>query len=190
MSKLTLYDFLRAGHVKRWHIVQTIGTQTIAEHGFLTAIIALHLFQRLVGVKDDPASALTVVVAALTHDAVEVRTGDIPTPGKAYMRELAGDVFTSIEDDLMPEVPYVGGKLGVALHQFVKMADAIETAHWISDHKAGRHSEIVASGCWRRLEDLVYKYDIDDNGWYAAVNEVLGALGMPPVIREERVTPP
>ena len=189
--KLTLYDYLRAGHVKRWHIVNTTATQTIAEHSFLVAIIALHLFQKLVGTNASTESAFKLVIAALFHDCGEVRTGDIPTPGKAYIRGLAGtDVFNRIDDDLLPEIPYVGSTLPDTLHKFVKMADAIETAHWISEHKAGRHAEIVAAGCWRRLGDLVYANEADGRGWYEAVNEVLGALGMPPVIREERVTPP
>ena len=191
---LTLYDFLRAGHVKRWHIVNTTREQTIADHSHMVAVIALHLFDRMVGVADDPESALKVVVGAIFHDSCEIRTGDTPTPGKEYIRRFTGDpgVFDRIEEDLLPHVPYVGGDIAPAIMQFIKMADAIEAAHWIRDNGAGRHAEIVAAGCWRRLEDLVHAYSTDPQGtdWYGPVNEVLMAYGMPHLLREERITPP
>lgn len=191
---LTLYDFLRAGHIKRWHIVNTANTQTIAEHSYLVAVISLHLFDKMVGVADDQSGALSMLCMALFHDAPEIRTGDVPTPSKRLFREVGGvDLFDRIEEELMPKgIPYMGGKRPTKeLNRFVKMADAIEQAHWISENGVGRHAKIVENGCWRRLEDMVARNTAETGiDWYEPVNEVLMAMGMPYISREERITPP
>lgn len=189
---LTLYDYLRAGHVKRWHIVNTATTQSIAEHSYLVAIIAMHLAKA----KGAPEPVIhQAAVWALFHDAVEIRTGDIPTPAKRLLREadrepegadLGPDIFERIDMTLMPQAPFINdGEPCELVEQCVEMADAIEAAHWIRENGLGRHASIVASGCWRRVEDLTHKYD-----WYKEVNEVLMALGMPYISREERISPP
>jgi hypothetical protein len=192
---MTLYDFLRAGHVKRWHILNTATTQTIAEHSYLVTVIALHLFDRMVGVKDDPTGALGVVVGAMFHDAAEIRTGDPPTPSKRLFRDVGGeDLFERVEGALLPAgVPYLRRHLASAEYHFVKMADTIEAAAWIGDNGIGRHAKIASAGAWRRLEDLVSLYSnmkMTGVDWYEPVNEVLMALGLPYISREERISPP
>jgi 5'-deoxynucleotidase YfbR-like HD superfamily hydrolase len=187
---MTLYDFLRAGHVKRWHIVNTACQQSIAEHSFLVAVIAMHLHKAMGGSENEVHQT---AVWGLFHDAIEIRTGDIPTPAKRLLREADGqvagepDIFDRLDVLLLPDAPYFNegtcpSEMSIAC---VKMADAIEAAHWIRENGLGRHAEIVASGCWRRVEDLTAKY-----GWYKEVNEVMMALGMPYISREERITPP
>lgn len=195
---LTLYDFLRASHVKRWHIVNTANTQTIAEHSYLVAVIAMHLCAAYGG---EEAEVHQTAVWALFHDAVEIRTGDIPTPAKRLLREadrmpegadLGPDLFERLDIVLMPRAPFLeNGEPGEMASRCVKMADAIEAAHWIRENGLGRHAEIVSAGCWRRLEDLVARNTQEMNiDWYRPVNEVLMALGMPYISREERITPP
>ena len=190
---MTLYDFLRAGHVKRWHIVNVVRDQTMADHGYMVALIALNLFDQQVGVRDDLEGTLRLLLAALFHDSTEIRTGDLPTPGKNLIREFVGDpeFFDKLEFEIMPEIPYLKGHISAALEMFVKMADAIEAAHFIRENGAGRHAEIVAGGCWRRVEDLTAKYtELTGVDWYEAVNKVLSALGMPQLYKEARISPP
>lgn len=205
---LTLYDYLRAGHVKRWHIVNTTAQQSIAEHSYLVAIIAMHLHRDV-----DPMCDMNDVqetgIYALFHDAPEIRTGDIPTPAKKLLREIERltpepnlgpmepDLFERLDIRLMPRCPFTReGEVSDVSIQCVKMADAIEAAHWIRENGAGRHAEIVTAGCWRRVEDLVHKYTTGGDGeysmadWYPPVNKVLQALGMPYISREERISPP
>jgi hypothetical protein len=181
-----LYDFLRAGHVKRWHIVNTATTQTIAEHSYLVTVIALHLFDTMGG---DIKSKLDVVIGALFHDAPEIRLGDPPTPSKRLFREAGGeDLFDRVESTLLPDgVPYGIGHINPELYKYIKMADTIEAAAWIEDNGIGRHAKIASNGAWRRLEDLVADYG---EQWYEPVNEVLMALGLPYISREERISPP
>lgn len=193
-QRLTLYDFLRIGHIKRWHNVNTIRQQTVAEHTYVVTIIALDLFQQMVGVQDDPMSALNVVIGAIFHDAPEAAAGDTPTPAKRLLREITGDpaLFDKLDDYLMPITPYIGKKVHPSLERFINMADKIESAFWISENGAGKHAEIVATANWRNLEDIVEKYDTEepDAGWYTAVNNILMALGMRYVHKQSRISPP
>lgn len=191
MKPLTLYDFLRVGHVKRWHNVNTNRDQTVAEHSYMVALIAVHMAVKIVG---DPDFTAAVMFEAFFHDMPEVVSGDMPTPAKRFFRELVKDpdIFKKVDAALMPQVPYWPHGWYEDAGRFVTMADAIEGAHWIGENGVGNHAKIVAAANWRRLEDLVEKNDIEQPtaGWYEAVNEVLMALGMRYVHKQSRITPP
>lgn len=190
MKPLTLYDFLRAGHIKRWHNVNTNREQTVAEHSYMVTLIAVHLAQMMIG--DEKFNA-AVVFHALFHDSPEVVLGDTPTPAKRFIRDFTGDaeIFDRMEDKLMPKVPYFGD-FNPEASRYVKVADRIEAVHWIEENGVGRHAEIVKTTNWRNLEDYVHKLDEErpNDGWYEAVNEVLMALGMRYVHKQSRITPP
>lgn len=192
MKPLTLYDFLRVGHVKRWHNVNTAREQTLAEHSYMVTVIAIHLSRKIIG---DEKFTASVAFAALFHDAAEVVLGDSPTPAKRFIREFTKDpkIFERMELALMPKIPYTLDELQAGdTASFVKMADKIEAAYFISENGVGRHAEIVKGFNWRNLEDFVEKLDENDpgSGWYEAVNEVLMALGMRYVYKQARITPP
>lgn len=196
--KLTFYDFARIGHIKRWHNVNTIREQTVAEHCFMVTMVALELYQHLVGFDarpfQDHAEVNTLVFGALFHDAPETAAGDMPTPAKRLMKEITGDpeLFIKLDRELMPSVPYLGGDISTSIGRIIEMADAIEAAHWIRDNGAGYHAEVVKAGVRRRMEDRVEKFHLEEPnaGWYEAVNKVLMHLGMPFVHRESRLSPP
>lgn len=191
MKPLTLYDFLRVGHVKRWHNVNTAREQTLAEHSYMVTVIAVHLATKIIG---DEQFTADVAFAALFHDAAEVVLGDSPTPAKRFIREFTKDpaIFDKMEAALMPRIPYLPDTPDCNPEPFVKMADKIEAAYFISENGVGRHAEIVKGFNWRNLEDFVEKLDENDpqSGWYEAVNEVLMALGMRYVYKQARITPP
>jgi len=188
MKSLTLYDYLRASHVKRWHNVNTIRQQTLAEHLYMVTIIAVHLCNFI-----RPGFEKFVAFAALFHDSAEVVLGDTPTPAKRFIRDFTGrpNIFDEMEHELMPEIPYIKME-GVDPWPFVRMADRIEAAYWISENGAGTHAEIVKAANWRNVEDYVERLDTEcpNDHWYEAVNEVLMALGMRYVHKQSRITPP
>lgn len=202
MEKLRFYDFMRAGHVKRWHIVNTVREQTIAEHQYLVTVIALELYARMVGIdnREGPnwREVCALLAAAMFHDAPEVRYGDFPSPAKRYIRDIVGstsewsDVFDAMDKALMPALPYVGGKAAPAIMDFVHMADAIESAHWISENKAGgSHTDAVARGNNRRMAEMVVELSAKTKvDWFEPVNAVLIELGMQYLSRSMLVTPP
>lgn len=200
MNPLTIYDFLRLGHVKRWHNVNTTREQTVAEHSYMVMLMAVYLFNDHVGI--DPENrdssmraAFYIMLNCMFHDAPEVATGDTPTPAKRLIREITGDpnIFDKIDRMLMPELPFVKTPPGGAdIDPYIKMADAIEGYHFIHDNGAGTHAEIVISGARRKMEDMVEKCHLNDPniGWYESVNRILTALGLPYVHRESRISPP
>lgn len=192
---LSLYDFLRIGHIKRWHNVNTIREQTVAEHSYLVLIIVMDLYFSIINPEMRDGDLEVLMVAAVFHDAPEAAAGDSPTPAKRLLRQISGDplLFEKVDAFLMPTLPYIGGGLPAHLEKFVKMADAIEGYHWISENGAGTHAKVVQAAGRRRMEDLVEKYDAEDTrgaDWYRAVNKVLMALGMPYVHKESRISPP
>lgn len=194
--KLSFYDFARIGHIKRWHNVNTIREQTVAEHCFMVAMIALELNHhlRMVPGTNPTADLPIMLMGALFHDAPETAAGDSPTPAKRLLVTISKDpdLFKKLDEELMPVLPYIGGKVPLWVERVIEMADSIEAAHWIRDNGAGYHAEVVKSGVRRRMEDRVEKFHVvePDRGWYAAVNQVLMHLGMPFVHRESRLSPP
>lgn len=201
IPKLSLYDFLRARHVKRWHIVETSRAQTVAEHSWLVTVIALELNEQLKALDGDLTceneEILQLIGHAMFHDTPEIRTGDIPTPGKALLRQVNYvdgqdcDLFEATEQKLMPEIPYIGGGPDSRSLRIVKMADQIEAYAFITECGLGENSRYVSRLNRQALEARVEKYTVDEGSdWYGPVNRVLNAYGLPPVIRELRLAPP
>lgn len=194
--KLTFYDFARIGHIKRWHNVNTVREQTVAEHCFMVTMIALELHTQLkiVGTEGGREQTLLLTIGSLFHDAPETAAGDSPTPAKRLLVEITKDpdLFKKLDERLMPSLPYLGDRVPLYLERVIEMADSIEAAHWIRDNGAGYHAEVVKAGVRRRMEDRVEKFHVvePERGWYSAVNHVLMHLGMPFVHRESRLSPP
>lgn len=186
MNKMGFYDLMRAGHVKRWHIVNTTRDQTLAEHQYLVIMIAVELNKKLhttAGVFNEDtfkAELLDLVMGAMFHDSTEIRQGDTPTPAKVFIKEMAGDtIFEKMAESLLPEIPYIGGKLNERMWNIIEMADRIEAAHWIQENKAGIHADMVAKGCWKKMVVTAVRLN-----WVPQVNEILQSLGMTYIYKE------
>lgn len=197
--KLGFYDFARIGHIKRWHNVNTVRQQTVAEHCFMVTLIALELWHNLPtyhyeSKEQDTRDLLRLVLGSIFHDAPETAAGDAPTPAKRLLVEITGDkdLFRKLDERLMPKIPYIDEEVPELLDMIIEMADAIEAAHWIADNGAGYHAAVVKGYVRRRMEDRVEKFHVAQPmaGWYEAVNRVLSHLGMPFVHRESRLSPP
>jgi len=112
----------RLSVVKRWGIVRTIQTQSVAEHCFNVQRICIKLAPYF-GIVDFD-SLFELSQAALHHDDDEAVTGDIPGPAKAHIHatEKGVDVgATAWYDDASDEVKVI-----------VKLADMLEACHFLS----------------------------------------------------------
>lgn len=184
VEQLSFYEMARTSHIKRWHIVNTANQQNLAEHSYNVAVIGLELYTRVLGV---PPTA-EFILSLLFHDSAEIRYGDIPTPGKSFMRNFVEDktLFDAMDDCIMPHVPYTaGGQHDPGGEEFVKLADLIEAAWWIRENGVGAHAAVVADKCWQSVVEFVHR-----RGWYDACNAILSDLGMPTINRNQRLTPP
>lgn len=76
----------RLSVVKRWSVVQTIRTQSNAEHSFNVAVIALRIAEQWYSITGSQLLA-AILKRALFHDFWESITGDPPTYMKQFLDE-------------------------------------------------------------------------------------------------------
>ena len=186
VQPLGFYELARASHVKRWHIINTTKEQNLAEHQYNVTVIGLELYKQITG---EPPTAV-FMSALLFHDSSEIRYGDIPTSGKAFIQMYTTDsnLFGAMDSNIMPELLYVDHPHPAPASEYgrlVKLADLIEAAWWIRENGAGAHAASVADKCYRAMVDMIHR-----TGYYDAANHILMNLGMPIVCAAERLTPP
>ena len=78
----------RMRYITRWGLMRNTFSENIQEHSHMVAVLAhgLAMIRRdILGLDADPERC---AVAALYHDASEIRTGDLPTPIKYYNPEI------------------------------------------------------------------------------------------------------
>lgn len=155
---LTTYEQLRACHTKRWHIVQTHRTQTLAEHSFAVAVIAGSLAAACgyKGLLHDRLR-LQLLQTALSHDLIEVRTGDMPTPFKRVLERVGGAGIVERAEDLV-DSDHSGAMRqseGTEIETLVKLADQIEAIFFLQDNGYGQHAIEVLDGLRRNLAQSV-----------------------------------
>lgn len=118
MGHSRMYDLLNLAHVPRWGVVPTSRPQSVAEHSFNVAVIALEIAGKL---KLQHSSILMTAMLALQHDVAESETGDLPSTLKSY---IPPHVLRSVEEVCCPWLtarPYTPTEIVI-----VKIADKIE----------------------------------------------------------------
>lgn len=164
---MNLESVLPARHVKRFHTSTFIGQQTVADHSWGVAVIALHLCQGL-----SAEETFMVVRAALLHDVTERWTGDMPGDFKAQnpqmkqeytLEEGKLEVSAGISDvlDLAP------GRMAI-----VAMADKLDLMHTIVDQqKLGNRSlGYIFNNASIMLTHVLNRYP---NPWAAEMQQTL-----------------
>jgi 5'-deoxynucleotidase YfbR-like HD superfamily hydrolase len=123
-------DFIRRGsEVQRFHTMRTIQRNDVGHHSFHVAWLAWLM---------SPRDAHGVVMAALTHDLAEHRTGDLPGDFKKDMG--LSDDFAAYENKLMAGVglEQLGECLLPEEARILKLADLMEGCFFcISERSLG-----------------------------------------------------
>lgn len=125
---LGLRSKLNLTYVPRWTIVPMMRHQSVAEHSFRVALIAQDLGWRI----NRPSLSLSAAICALSHDAEESVTGDIPSTAK-------------------PPTPFPEDAVGI----LVKLADLLEAAGWVRMWGHGPRIEVIAERIDSQVESLI-----------------------------------
>jgi len=131
---------MRVSAVKRWHMIETVRTQTLAEHSANVALLAMVIARMAPMEYFDTYAA--VGIAALVHDVSEVFTGDIPTPTKKFVNGIN-------ELELRLTHPVFVGAVNGNSDALIKMCDLADGIRFIRIHRVdttGTHAQ-------RALED-------------------------------------
>lgn len=147
---MTLQQKLRAGHVRRWHIVAVAREQTVADHMHRVGVIAEEILRILGMFNWSDNLTLNVMRFAAIHDRHEFLLGDIPTPGKVLIADENKAPNNPIEDaacTLDPEY----SELVECFAQYplagmiVKYADILEALNYVGIWGFGSHARQVWS---------------------------------------------
>ena len=123
MNNMNIRNVLHSGDVVRFHNHVGIDKQKMSDHQWGVALIVQHIY---------PDCSKALLVAALTHDAAEYLTGDIPFPAKQQSPELAG-ILRGIERRWEKQNG-VAFDLASVEHEVLKMADTLE-GMWYCIHQ-------------------------------------------------------
>lgn len=152
MPELTLDEKLRTAHVVRWQIVNVGRSQSVAEHSFLVQVLAIHIARAIKwsnkrGGPINVEKEYNIMRWAMWHDMMEVKTGDINTPVKIFLRQVAGDdVISRVEYSYSEEYEKISKEVGDTVKDIVKLADYMEALNFLSEEGKGKHADQVADG--------------------------------------------
>jgi hypothetical protein len=127
---------MRFAAVKRWHMVETRKTQTLAEHSANVAALAYVMATNCPIMYFGHAGE--ILPGALFHDMPEVFTGDIPTPSKRWLDK---DRLDLAEQTITPRIFIV--PLRDDQKMMVKICDLCDSIRHIRLHAVdltGRHA--------------------------------------------------
>jgi len=181
MHNLTARDISRSAIVTRWHMVQTLRSQSLSSHLYLVTMFSLILINKAFGsYHPNGLNRELVMEYALTHDLPEVITGDIPTPLKNRIRSMGGgEILNTMEDGVDERITYLRKKAkGTAEGTIVKLADLIEAISYLNGYGKGNHARLVEELLTIDLKELVNKAKEDwpMGNWSNAVDSIMNDL--------------
>jgi len=129
---MSLDYLLGGGQVKRYHTVQTIRSQNVAEHTWNLLTILFHL---------EPTPSLSVIKAAHYHDVHERETGDIPATAKWNYPQLG--IASNEAEKAQHEKHGTWSELLPDEARLLKFCDMLELVHWTREENKLGNSHIL-----------------------------------------------
>ena len=119
--------------IRRWAIVRTIRTQSVAEHSYYVALMMKPLLEEYG--HDDPALVRDAMHYALIHDRDEVLSGDVATPAK---RRMAPGAFDALNKEFGLDVP----EPDPIIKKAAKVLDLFEAALFVAEEVGMGNSRV------------------------------------------------
>ena len=145
----TYPDVMHMMVIKRWGIVSMTRPQSVAEHSYNVAMMALNIYNNSCCLD---VSVEWILTLALTHDLPEIHTGDIPTPLKT------DDIKQAIKEYENANYP----KLSAFKQQsreiellVVKIADIMEAITYCRRYSDDPRSDEVIQGLHDAITSLL-----------------------------------
>lgn len=164
-SRSKMLALLNLSNVPRFVVTPHTKPQSVADHSFRTAIIALELAQRTYSAMVDKAVMLRF---ALTHDIAESGSGDIPAPFKDAMRkELSAHklehLIPMMEERVCPWIAdefdilqdATASEEGADTFHIVKIADMVEAMTYIQKWGVGYRARDARDWIAERINQYI-----------------------------------
>lgn len=145
---------MRMQAVKRWHMIDTTRTQTLAEHSANVAMLAMLVAMNCPMFQFGPPAY--IAMAALVHDMPEAFTGDIPTHTKKYLVGL-----NDLEDAVTH--PNFSMKLTENVTALIKICDLVDGIRFIRLHGVDMTARHAREGIEAQLEKKFL--EVKEMGW-------------------------
>jgi 5'-deoxynucleotidase YfbR-like HD superfamily hydrolase len=174
-----LLDLLGLSYTPRWVTHPLNRAQTVAEHSYRVAVIAMHMYELLyrdvvTGSSDWFTGMLRVVRWALMHDGPESKLGDMPMPAKDI---IGRDEYRKAE---VLACPWIEEEHPVphSAAQIVKIADLIEAYTWVKVHGPELLDKFDGENIGKKVYARLWETAKNSNilGMEKAVTEVLLAM--------------
>lgn len=186
-SRAKMLALLNLTNVPRFTITPHTGHQSVGEHSFRVAVIAMELASRV------PSSIITMEALlrfSLTHDIAESATGDIPAPFKQVIRqELAsrklGGYFALMEEQVCPWITSEFDLItdlpeGDDTRHIVKVADMVEAMTYIQKWGVGYRAKEARDFIGEKINDYILRAidggDIKRDEFSLAYREVVDTI--------------
>ena len=145
----TYPDAMRMMVVKRWGIVSMTRTQSVAEHSYNVAMMALNIYNNSRRLE---VSIERVLMLALTHDLPEIHTGDMPMPLKTDDIKQAVKEY---ENANYPKLSAFKQQSKEIERLVVKIADIMEAITYCRRYSDDPRSNEVIQGMHDAIADLL-----------------------------------
>lgn len=152
---------IRLQAVKRWHMIETTRTQTLAEHTANVALLAWSIARTSPGAYFQSNTAL---IGALLHDLGETFMGDIPTHTK---RAIGKEIVDSVESGVLPETYSLAlDQVTLDEHLLIKLCDLADGIRFIRLYGIDGTARHAQEGL---EEQLTAKMHEADQSWSDAI---------------------
>lgn len=149
-------ELRESGLVQRYHCWRTLNRQSVGEHTWQVMRIILHIH---------PYASRELLVAAMFHDAAEVRTGDIPLYAKRNRPDFKASL-DSLEEEALQDMlpPELNQPLSLFEQKLLKVADLIEMGEFAREEMemGNRTAEPILHNINRAILLLIAEFDFPD----------------------------
>lgn len=146
---MIILDQLLLQEVKRYPICHVNREQSVAEHSFNVALIAMYLVEKV----EDTDFKYEILIYALDHDMDEIQTGDIPSNFKRRLRTECPAVVKVLDGDhfVPPSVKAI-----------VKLADCLEAIYYLRHFGGSRYAMEIVNDIVRNFHHIANTSDVPD----------------------------